>query len=81
MVTLRLSCGSGGKAKGNKTKDDDAAEETADTPTVSEDRSVNIQQLPSDEETRAAFIPEDGYVLIDPDYGDLQKWIILITCD
>lgn len=75
MDTGRLSCGKGGKGKGGKTKDDDAAEEvdeSVDTPTVAEDRSVNIQQLPSDEETRAAFIPDEGHLLVDCDYGDQE---------
>lgn len=82
MVTLRLSCGSGGKGKGGKTKDDDIAEEedeNKDTTTQSNDKSVNIQQLPATEETRAAFIPEKGHMLIDCDYGDLRMWIILLT--
>lgn len=73
--TGRLSCGKGGKGKGGKTKDDDIAEEvdeSIDTPTVAEDRSVNIQQLPSDEETRAAFVPNGGNLLIDCDYGDQE---------
>ena len=30
--------------------------------------SVNIQNIPKDDETRACFIPEDGYSLIDVDY-------------
>lgn len=78
MDTGRLSCGKGGKGKGGKTKDDDIAEETdesVDTPTVAEDRSVNIQQLPADEETRAAFIPDEGHVLVDCDYGDQEGHI------
>lgn len=82
MDTGRLSCGSGGKGKGGKTKDDDIAEEedeNKDTTTQSNDKSVNIQQLPATEETRAAFIPEKGHMLIDCDYGDLQMWIILLT--
>ena len=81
MVTLRLSCGSGGKGKGGKTKDDDIAEEedeSKDTHTQANDKSVNIQQLPATEETRAAFVPEKGYLLIDCDYGDLQMWIIIL---
>lgn len=76
MDTGRLSCGSGGKGKGGKTKDDDVAEEeddeTKDTSTQSNDKSVNIQQLPATEETRAAFIPADGHMLIDCDYGDQE---------
>lgn len=75
MDTGRLSCGSGGKGKGGKTKDDDIAEEedeNKDTTTQSNDRSVNIQQLPATEETRAAFVPEEGHMLIDCDYGDQE---------
>ena len=75
MDTGRLSCGSGGKGKGGKTKDDDIAEEedeNKDTTIQSNDKSVNIQQLPATEETRAAFIPEKGHMLIDCDYGDQE---------
>ena len=75
MDTGRLSCGSGGKGKGGKTKDDDIAEEedeNKDTTTQSNDKSVNIHQLPATEETRAAFVPEKGYMLIDCDYGDQE---------
>lgn len=77
MDTGRLSCGAGGKGKGGKTKDDDIAEEeeddeTKDATTQSGDKSVNIQQLPATEETRAAFIPADGHMLIDCDYGDQE---------
>lgn len=75
MITLRLSCGSGGKGKGGKTKDDDVAEEedgSKDTSIQSNDKSVNVQQLPATEETRAAFVPEKGYMLIDCDYGDQE---------
>ena len=75
MDTGRLSCGSGGKGKGGKTKDDDIAEEedeNKDTTTQSNDKSVNIQQLPATEETRAAFTPEKGHMLIDCDYGDQE---------
>ena len=75
MDTGRLSCGSGGKGKGGKTKDDDVAEEEderKDTSTQANDKSVNIQQLPATEETRAAFVPEKGHMLIDCDYGDQE---------
>lgn len=75
MDTGRLSCGSGGKGKGGKTKDDDVAEEedgSKDTSVQSNDKSVNVQQLPATEETRAAFVPEKGYMLIDCDYGDQE---------
>ena len=75
MDTGRLSCGSGGKGKGGKTKDDDIAEEedeSKDTSTQSSDKSVNVQQLPATEETRAAFVPEKGHLLIDCDYGDQE---------
>ena len=75
MDTGRLSCGSGGKGRGGKTKDDDIVEEedeNKDTTTQSNDKSVNIQQLPATEETRAAFIPEKGHMLIDCDYGDQE---------
>lgn len=75
MDTGRLSCGSGGKGKGGKTKDDDVAEEedgSKDTSIQSNDKSVNVQQLPATEETRAAFVPEKGYMLIDCDYGDQE---------
>lgn len=75
MDTGRLSCGSGGKGKGNKTKDDDIAEEedeSKDTSTQANDKSVNVQQLPATEETRAAFVPEKGHLLIDCDYGDQE---------
>lgn len=75
MDTGRLSCGSGGKGKGGKTKDDDIAEEAdenKDTSTQANDKSVNIQQLPATEETRAAFVPEKGHLLVDCDYGDQE---------
>lgn len=75
MGTGRLSCGSGGKGKGGKTKDDDIAEETdenKDTSTQANDKSVNVQQLPATEETRAAFVPEKGHLLVDCDYGDQE---------
>lgn len=75
MDTGRLSCGSGGKGKGDKTKDDDIAEEedeNKDTSTQSNNKSVNVQQLPATEETRAAFVPEKGHLLIDCDYGDQE---------
>ena len=74
MDTGRLSCGSGGKGKGNKTKDDDIAEDDNDKNTLiqAKDQSVNIQQLPATEETRAAFIPADGHMLVDCDYGDQE---------
>lgn len=72
MDTGRLSCGSGGKGKGGKTKDDDIAEEDKDTTTQTNDKSVNIQQLPATEETRAAFVPEEGHLLVDCDYGDQE---------
>lgn len=75
MDTGRLSCGSGGKGKGGKTKDDDIAEEEDDnknTSIQSNDKSVNVQQLPATEETRAAFIPDKGHMLIDCDYGDQE---------
>ena len=75
MDTGRLSCGSGGKGKGGKTKDDDIAEEVdenKDTSIQANDKSVNIQQLPATEETRAAFVPEKGHLLVDCDYGDQE---------
>ena len=75
MDTGRLSCGSGGKGRGGKTKDDDIAEEedeNKDTIVQANDKSVNIQQLPATEETRAAFVPEEGHLLIDCDYGDQE---------
>lgn len=75
MDTGRLSCGSGGKGKSGKTKDDDIAEEedeNKDTSTQANDKSVNVQQLPATEETRAAFVPEEGHLLIDCDYGDQE---------
>lgn len=75
MDTGRLSCGSGGKGKGGKTKDDDIAEEEDDnknTSIQSNDKSVNVQQLPATEETRAAFIPDKEHMLIDCDYGDQE---------
>lgn len=74
MDTGRLSCGSGGKGKGNKTKDDDIAEDDNDKDTLiqAKDQSVNIQQLPATEETRAAFIPADGHMLVDCDYRDQE---------
>ena len=75
MDTGRLSCGSGGKGKGGKTKDDDIAEEedeSKDSSTQSNDKSVNVQQLPATEETRAAFVPEKGHLLVDCDYGDQE---------
>ena len=75
MDTGRLSCGSGGKGKGGKTKDYDIAEEVddnKDTSTQANDKSVNVQQLPATEETRAAFVPEKGHLLVDCDYGDQE---------
>ena len=75
MDTGRLSCGSGGKGKGGKTKDYDVAEEVdenKDTSTQINDKSVNVQQLPATEETRAAFVPENGHLLVDCDYGDQE---------
>lgn len=75
MDTGRLSCGSGGKGKGGKTKDDDIAEEEDEskgTSTQANDKSVNVQQLPATEETRAAFVPEKGHLLVDCDYGDQE---------
>lgn len=75
MDTGRLSCGSGGKGKGGKTKDDDIAEEAdenKDTSTQANDKSVNVQQLPTTEETRAAFVPEKDHLLVDCDYGDQE---------
>lgn len=75
MDTGRLSCGSGGKGKGGKTKDDDIAEEadeSKNTPTQANNKSVNVQQLPATEETRAAFVPEKGHLLVDCDYGDQE---------
>lgn len=75
MDTGRLSCGSGGKGKGGNTKDYDIAEEAddnKDTSTQANDKSVNIQQLPATEETRAAFVPEKGHLLVDCDYGDQE---------
>lgn len=75
MDTGRLSCGSGGKGKGGKTKDDDIAEEedeNKDISTQASDKSVNVQQLPATEETRAAFVPEKGHLLVDCDYGDQE---------
>lgn len=75
MDTGRLSCGSGGKGKGGKTKDDDIAEEVdenKDTSIQANDKSVNVQQLPATEETRAAFVPEKGHLLVDCDYGDQE---------
>lgn len=75
MDTGRLSCGLGGKGKGGKTKDDDIAEEedeNKDISTQASDKSVNVQQLPATEETRAAFVPEKGHLLIDCDYGDQE---------
>lgn len=75
MDTGRLSCGSGGKGKGGKTKDDDIAEEAdenKDIPTQANNKSVNVQQLPATEETRAAFVPEKGHLLVDCDYGDQE---------
>lgn len=75
MDTGRLSCGLGGKGKGGKTKDDDIAEEAnenKDTSTQANNKSVNVQQLPATEETRAAFVPEKGHLLVDCDYGDQE---------
>lgn len=75
MDTGRLSCGKGGKKGGGKTKDDDIAEDetklNADE-VIAVDKSVNIQQLPSDPETRACFIPNEGNLLVDCDYGDQE---------
>lgn len=63
MDTGRLSCGSGGKNSSNEDSK------------KSNDKGVNIQQLPATEETRAAFVPEEGYMLIDCDYGDQEGHI------
>lgn len=63
MNTGRLSCGSGGKGSSNEDSEE------------SNDKGVNIQQLPATEETRASFIPEEGYILIDCDYGDQEGHI------
>lgn len=75
MDTGRLSCGKGGKKGGGKTKDDDVAEDETELnadEVIAVDKSVNIQQLPSDPETRACFIPSDGHLLVDCDYGDQE---------
>lgn len=75
MDTGRLSCGKGGKKGGGKTKDDDVAEDETELNTdevIAVDKSVNIQQLPSDPETRACFIPSEGHLLVDCDYGDQE---------
>lgn len=75
MDTGRLSCGKGGKKGGGKTKDDDVAEVETTVESdeiIAIDKSVNIQQLPSDEETRACFIPNDNNLLVDCDYGDQE---------
>lgn len=75
MDTGRLSCGKGGKKGGGKTKDDDVAEDETELEAdevIAVDKSVNVQQLPSDPETRACFIPEKGNLLIDSDYGDQE---------
>ena len=84
MDTGRLSCGSGGKGKGGKTKDDDIAEEedeNKDTSTQANDKSVNVQQLPATEETRAAFVPEKGHLLVDCDYGDQEGHVFTELSD
>lgn len=75
MDTGRLSCGKGGKKGGGKTKDDDVAEDETELnadEVIALDKSVNIQQLPSDLETRACFIPSEGHLLVDCDYGDQE---------
>lgn len=75
MDTGRLSCGKGSKKGGGKTKDDDVAEDETDVSAdeiIAVDKSVNVQQLPSDEETRACFIPNQGNLLVDCDYGDQE---------
>lgn len=75
MDTGRLSCGKGGKKGGGKTKDDDVAEDETELnadEVIAVDKSVNIQQLPSDPETRACFIPSEGHLLVDCDYGDQE---------
>lgn len=69
--TGRLSCGSGGKGS-VKNKDSDAAEEGNSDEIIAKDKSVNVQQLPNDEETRACFIPNKGNLLVDCDYGDQE---------
>lgn len=84
MDTGRLSCGSGGKSKGNKIKDDDTIEEENESKNAvihSNDKSVNIQQLPATEETRAAFIPEEGHMLVDCDYGDQEGHVFAELSD
>lgn len=75
MDTGRLSCGKGGKKGGGKTKDDDVAEDETELnadEVIAVDKSVNIQQLPNDTETRACFIPSGGHLLVDCDYGDQE---------
>lgn len=59
MDTSRLSCGGG-----------DA--EIPYDENGKRNKGVNIQQLPSDEETRGCFVPEDGYTMIDLDYSDQE---------
>lgn len=75
MDTGRLSCGKGGKKGGGKTKDDDSAEDNTEAnadEVIAADKSVNIQQLPKDKETRACFVPNKGNLLVDCDYGDQE---------
>lgn len=42
------------------------------------DGTVNLQNIPSDKETRSCFIPEKGCVMIDADYSG-QETIVLVN--
>jgi len=42
------------------------------------DGTVNLQNIPSDHETRSCFIPEKGYLMIDADYSG-QETIVLVN--
>lgn len=59
MDTSRLSCG-GGRPEILYNKEG------------KKNKGVNIQQLPSDDVTRACFIAEKGYTMIDLDYSDQE---------
>lgn len=40
------------------------------------DGTVNLQNIPSDPETRACFIPEEGNVMIDADYSSQEQVVL-----
>lgn len=75
MRTGRISCGSGGKGNSDNEDEEDLFNNSTNS------KSVNIQQLPGDEETRACFIAEENNLLIDCDYGDQEGKIFAELAD